>query len=301
MRSEPHLITNPHASEKQPECDCTKDNAVVLNDGLDFKESSSTSDELQLNENKRTNAAELCKLFCMPADVLNGKANESMISQFVQNCLMPLINTIESALDRDLLAEAEKIGHYYWAFDSSELTRGDFASRMNAYAVALQNNIYHLDEIREMEDKPPLGFNFIKLGLDAVLVDTKTMDIYTPNTGKLEKMNAEHLTEDELRAILEARGKRRYKQNPTTGLMEGSYPANGVRMSKWEVDLVSSGLKTNHPNLKTGEIFPYEYGDHFYLVDSLDSGGYRFLKKISLTPKNQARINRIRKEYSHDE
>ena len=47
-------------------------------------------------------------------------------------------------------------------------------SRMNAYAVALQNNIYQLDEIREMEDKPPLGFNFIKLGLDAVLVDPKT-------------------------------------------------------------------------------------------------------------------------------
>ena len=183
----------------------TKDNAVVLNDGLDFKESSSTSVELQLNENKRTNADEICKLFCMPADVLNGKADEHMISQFVQNCLMPLINTIESALDTDLLTEAEKAGHYYFAFDTSELTRGDFASRMNAYAVALQNNIYQLDEIREMEDKPPLGFNFIKLGLDAVLVDPKTREIYTPNTGRLEKMNAEHLTDEQLRAILEER------------------------------------------------------------------------------------------------
>ena len=182
----------------------TKDNAVVLNDGLDFKESSSTSVELQLNENKRTNAEEICKLFCMPADVLNGKANESMISQFVQNCLMPLINTIESALDRDMLTEAEKIGHYYWAFDTSELTRGDFASRMNAYAVALQNNIYQLDEIREMEDKPPLGFNYIKLGLDSVLLDPKTGEIYTPNTDKTAMMNS-GLTNDEVRAILELR------------------------------------------------------------------------------------------------
>ena len=200
----------------------TKDNAVVLNDGLDFKESSSTSVELQLNENKRTNAEEICKLFCMPADVLNGKANESMISQFVQNCLMPLINTIESALDRDLLTEAEKIGHYYWAFDTSELTRGDFASRMNAYAVALQNNIYQLDEIREMEDKPPLGFNFIKLGLDAVLVDPKTGDIYTPNTGKLERISSEKgLTIDDVRAILEARGRHYIKGEH--GYFMGSY------------------------------------------------------------------------------
>ena len=200
----------------------TKDNAVVLNDGLDFKESSSTSVELQLNENKRTNAEEICKLFCMPADVLNGKANESMISQFVQNCLMPLINTIESALDRDMLTEAEKIGHYYWAFDTSELTRGDFASRMNAYAVALQNNIYQLDEIREMEDKPPLGFNYIKLGLDAVLVDPKTGDIYTPNTGKLERISSEKgLTIDDVRAILEARGRHYIKGEH--GYFMGSY------------------------------------------------------------------------------
>lgn len=120
---------------------------------------------------------------------------------------MPLINTIESALDTDLLTEAEKAGHYYFAFDTSELTRGDFASRMNAYAVALQNNIYQLDEIREREDLPPLNFNYIRLGLDSVLLDPKTREIYTPNTGKLEKMNAEHLTDEQIHAILEARGR----------------------------------------------------------------------------------------------
>lgn len=223
------------------------------------------------------------------------------ISQFVRNCLMPFINTIESALDIDLLTEAEKAVHYYFAFDTSELTRGDFASRMNAYAVAYQNNFYQLDEIRAMEDLPPLDFNFIKLGLDAILVDPKTREIYTPNTGRLEKMNAEHLTEEDICDILESRGQRRYKQNPTTGLMEGSYPAYGVKMSKKEIWAVSSGLKTDHPNLKSGEFFPYEYGNHFYLVDPLDSGGYRFMKKISLTPRNQARINRIRKEYGHNE
>lgn len=163
----------------------TKDNAVVLNEGLDFKESSATSVELQLNENKQTNAAEICKLFCMPIDVLNGKAKQETLSQFVQNCLMPPINTIESALDHDLLTEAEKAAHYYFAFDTSELTRGDFASRINAYAVALQNNIYQLDEIREMEDKPPLGFNYIRLSLADVLLDPKTGEIYTPNTNQM--------------------------------------------------------------------------------------------------------------------
>lgn len=180
------------------------DNIVVLNSGMDFQEASSTSVELQLNENKQTNAAELCKLFCMPLDILNGKATEATISQFVQNCLMPPINTIESALDSDLLTEAEKDGHYYFAFDTSELTRGDFASRMNAYAVALQNNIYQLDEIREREDLPPLNFNYIRLGLDSVLLDPKTGEIYTPNTDKTAMMNS-GLTDDEIRALYELR------------------------------------------------------------------------------------------------
>lgn len=185
----------------------TKDNAVVLNEGVDFKESSATSVELQLNENKRTNAEELCKLFCMPADILNGKATETVISQFVQNCLMPPINAIEAALDHDMLTEAEKIAHYYFAFDTSELTRGDFASRMNGYATALQNNIYQLDEIREKEDLPPLGFNYIRLGLDSVLLDPKTGQIYTPNTDKMAMLNTGNLlTSDENRAILENRG-----------------------------------------------------------------------------------------------
>lgn len=183
--------------------DDKEDNIVLLNDGVDFRESSSTSVELQLNENKQTNAAEICKLFCMPIDILNGKANETTISQFVQNCLMPLINTIEAALDHDLLTEAEKDSGYYFAFDTSELTRGDFASRMNGYATALQNNIYQLDEIREKEDLPPLGFNYIRLGLDTVLLDPKTGQIYTPNTDKTAVMSGENgLTKDEIRAIM---------------------------------------------------------------------------------------------------
>ena len=284
----------------------TKDNAVVLNDGLDFKESSSTSVELQLNENKRTNADEICKLFCMPADVLNGKADEHMISQFVQNCLMPLINTIESALDTDLLTEAEKAGHYYFAFDTSELTRGDFASRMNAYAVALQNKIYQLDEIREMEDKPPLGFNFIKLGLDAVLVDPKTREIYTPNTGKLEKMNAEHLTEEDICDILESRGnpyhddKGRFTSAGGAGgkMSSVSLPLKPPKISFKERIRLSHEIATDYPQKKPGDKFGYENRNHFYIVKVHEFGSYSFEARLVLSDKNKPYIDILRKELS---
>ena len=171
------------------------DNVVVLNDGAKFHESSNSSVEMQLNQNKLSNSNEICKLFCMPPEILTGRASESSVSLFVQNCLTPVINAIEAALDTDLLLEREK-GSYYFALDTTELTRGDFTSRMNGYAVALQNNVMQLDEIREREDLPPLGFNYIKLGLQDVLLDPKTMQIYTPNTKELVSLDGGEVLKD---------------------------------------------------------------------------------------------------------
>ncbi len=169
------------------------------------------------------------KLFCMPSDILNGKATETMISQFVQNCLMPPINTIEAALDHDLLTEAEKAGHYYFAFDTSELTRGDFTSRMNGYAVALENNIYQLDEIREKEDLPPLGFNYVKLGLDTVLLDLKTGQIYTPNTDKMTMLNSGNLLTSESKDdIIQERGNPYH--DPTNGRFTSGHGGSSSQM-----------------------------------------------------------------------
>ena len=42
-----------------------------------------------------------------------------------------------------------------------------------------------LDEVRALEDLPPLGFNYIKLGLNDVLLDTKSGKVYTPNTNAM--------------------------------------------------------------------------------------------------------------------
>ena len=158
-----------------------QDNIVVLNAGMDFKETSSTAVEMQLNENKATNGAEICKLFCTPPEILTGNTTEQAETLFVKNAVMPVINTIEAALDSDLLLEKEKDKRYY-AFDVRELTRGSTKQRYEAYEIGLRSNFLQLDQVRKEEDMEPLGFNFIKLGLQDVLLDTKTNKIYTPNT-----------------------------------------------------------------------------------------------------------------------
>lgn len=159
------------------------ENVVILNEGLEFQEASNTSVEMQLNENKKTNSDEICKLFNMPPAMINGGATEQDKTNFVQYCLNPILKEFECALNRDLLLESEK-GSFYFAADTSELTKGDIEKRFRAYETASKNGFMQIDEIRLRENLPPLGLDFVRLGLQDVLYDPETKQFYMPNMNK---------------------------------------------------------------------------------------------------------------------
>lgn len=159
------------------------ENVVILNDGLEFQEASNTSVEMQLNENKKTNSDEICKLFNMPPAMINGGTTEQDKTNFVQYCLNPILKEFECALNRDLLLESEK-GSFYFAADTSELTKGDIEKRFRAYETACKNGFMQIDEIRRWENMPPLGLDFVRLGLQDVLYDPVTKQFYMPNMNK---------------------------------------------------------------------------------------------------------------------
>lgn len=161
-----------------------EENVIVLNKGIEFKESSNTSVEMQLNENKESNSVEICKLFGVPIGMIKGNATDKDIDNFIRTCTA-IMNDIECSMDRDLLLESEK-GHFYWAFDTKELTRGNIKDRYEAYRIGLEKNFLQIDEVRELEDMEPLGFEWITLGLDQVLYNPRTGQIYTPNTNALQ-------------------------------------------------------------------------------------------------------------------
>lgn len=159
------------------------ENVVILNNGLDFQEASNTSVEMQLNENKKTNSIEICKLFVVPPSILDGSASDELYNNWIKVCILPILAAIQTALNKDLLLPSEK-GSFYFAFDTKELLKGDMEKRFKAYEIAAKNGIFQIDEIRYKEDLPPLGLDFIKLGLQDVLYNPKTKEIYTPNTNK---------------------------------------------------------------------------------------------------------------------
>lgn len=177
------------------------DNVILLNNGLEFQEANNTSVEMQLNENKKVNSNEICKLFNIPAAIINGGATEQDRADFVQFCILPLLKEFECALNRDLLLDSEK-GSFYFAFDTSELTKGDIEKRFRAYETASRNGFLQLDEIRLKENMPPLGLDFIRLGLQDVLYTPKSGEFYVPNmnqTGGLNQPKKGDDAEDENR------------------------------------------------------------------------------------------------------
>lgn len=164
----------------------TSSNMMILNSGMDFKETSATSTEMQLNENKTINANDITMLFLLSSKALQGGSDDEIVSA-VKTAVIPIIEQMEIAYNSGLLLESEK-NTMYFACDTSRLERGDILKRYQAYKIALDNNFMQPDEVRYKEDLSPLGFDWIKLGLDSVLYNPKTNMIYTPNTNKSAKI-----------------------------------------------------------------------------------------------------------------
>ena len=152
------------------------ENVVVLNNGLEFEEASSTSVEMQLNENKRTNADEIYKIFKLNGNTLDENS--------IKSAIMPILIAFETALNKDLLLPSEKEQSFYFAFDTKDLLKTSMLERFQAYKIGIETGVLQIDEVRYEENRAPLGLDFIKLGLQDVLYNPKTKEIYTPNTDK---------------------------------------------------------------------------------------------------------------------
>ena len=167
------------------------DAAITLNAGVDVKEAASSPTELQLNENKITNSGQIYEALGLSSEIIRGTATDEQIAHAVESVIIPIVSDFQAVLNRNLLLESEK-KRLYFAFDLKELLRGDIVKRYQAYKVALESNFMQLDEVRYAEDLPPLGFNYLRLGLNDVLFDAKTKTIYTPNMNAFAKLDGKN-------------------------------------------------------------------------------------------------------------
>lgn len=150
-----------------------KENVVVLNNGLEFQESSNSAVEMQMNESKKTINDEINTLFHIyPNDFY----------RTFKEAIYPILVAFRTALNRELLLEKEK-GKMYFDFDVKEILKANPKERAETYKLYKEIGLKTINEMRTEEDMNQIdGLDVINVGLGAVLYDTVNKVYYTPNT-----------------------------------------------------------------------------------------------------------------------
>lgn len=171
-----------------------QENVVVLNNGLEFQESSNTSVEMQLNESKKALQDEINSIFHIYPDDFDRTFKEA---------IYPIVKALETALNRDLLLEKEKKNHFFEC-DVKEVIKSSLRERYEAYRMAKETGFMTLNEIRRAENMEYIeGLDVINVGLGAVLYDTNTHTYYTPNTDTQANLGEESATDKSIQNLIE--------------------------------------------------------------------------------------------------
>ena len=157
-----------------------QENVVVLNNGLEFQESSQSAVETQLNENKKTLQDEINNIFHI-------HPNDFYLT--FKTAIYPIVKEFATALNTTLLLEKEK-GKLFFDFDVKEIIKANVQERYEAYKIAKETGWLTFNEIRRMENMNYIeGMDTVNVGLGAVLYDTNTHKYYTPNTDAVTDPN----------------------------------------------------------------------------------------------------------------
>lgn len=265
-------------------------NVLILNKGVKYVPAASSSVEMQLNENKMTDSEQIAQIFGLSPEVISGRCTTQEYMAAIRTAVLPVVERFQAALNRSMLREDEKPQKYF-VLDTSELLKGDMLTRYQAYEIGLRNNFLQLDDVRYAEDLAPLGFDYMKLDLSAVLYDLKTKTIYTPNMNALQTLGGQSATQEELRALLEYLEYRK-KTNwikGAHGYFAGSYPEGGGGGNLGLTNGAGGGIMEKDrectiPDNKVNNYLLDEKGKHsqeFFDVGYTPSDGEKLKKDIA--------------------
>lgn len=291
---------------------------VVLNRGLDFKQSSNTAVEMQLQEIVQQNRQEILLMLGVPYEVLKGSGTEDQFNAAIQRAVVPVITAMETALNRDLLMEQEK-GKLIWKADTTELTKGAIKQRYEAYKLAADGGWLGKNEIRARENLPTVdGLDVIGMNLADVLFDMKTGKYYTPNTGSVVGADGkEEAPGDNSPALADGQEKSAEKAPPDTlpdagkdGTIEdrsrdykrddkGRFAYDGgekkrktkyapsrrknaskINLKPDKYAMLAGAFKTRYPQAKPADgVLTISDGKYMYYATAADNGGIRVMSR----------------------
>nr|WP_321269139.1 phage portal protein [Alcaligenes faecalis] len=168
---------------------------VIMENGMEVGTIGINPRDAQLLESRAYGVEEICRWFRVWPGLIGHAANgqtmfgtgvEQMMTWFLMATINPLVRRIEQSIIKDLLTPAERL-RYYPKFAVEGLLRADSAARGAFYSVMVNNGILTRDEVRELEDRAPMGGNAAVLTVQTALAP---LDSLGSNTADQNARNA---------------------------------------------------------------------------------------------------------------
>ncbi len=135
--------------------------AAVFEQGIKPVTLAGNNDQAQFNESRAFNVTDILRFYRVPAHKVAHLVDatysniESMERVYAQDAIAPWVTKIEQEIDRKLFGQNRL--RYFSRTNLDELTRGDMASRYEAYQRGRQGGWLNADDIRGREDMNPIG------------------------------------------------------------------------------------------------------------------------------------------------
>ena len=140
---------------------------LVLEEGAKMHMVQMPLEDAQFLQTRQMQDGQICAIFKVPPHMVAltekqtswGTGIEQMDIGFAKHTILPWCRKIEMELARKVFAGTDRFAR----FSLEGLMRGDFKTRQEGYALQVQNGIRTRNEVRELEDLPPLGDGDIAL------------------------------------------------------------------------------------------------------------------------------------------
>lgn len=134
---------------------------ALLQEGMTFKPISMSNVDAEVVNILKLSGADIARIYKIPLPMVNDLdgANyntvEQLLIMFVVFGLLPWVKRHEQSMMRDFLLAEDRKG-YYIEFNLSGLLRGDQKTRYEAYAIGRQWGWLSVNDIRRLENMPPV-------------------------------------------------------------------------------------------------------------------------------------------------
>jgi len=134
-------------------------NVAVVEGGMEFHEIGITPEDAQYLETRKFQAEDIARIYGMPPHMVGIMDHatftniEHQSTEFIKYTMDPWLKEWEASVDRDLIIEED----YVFEHNVDGLLRGDSEARFNQYSIGLDKMIYTRNEVRKMENLPPVA------------------------------------------------------------------------------------------------------------------------------------------------